>query len=132
MSTTVRHACIELLPVIQAGALGHEIEQRFHGKSDWSVKTDGSFVDSFEYRVKKKVRIINGIEVPAPASVSPRVGDKYYVIALSCPDGVLELTWEDTEMDNTRYLCDQCFLSREDAQANLKVIYEFVARGLIG
>ena len=125
MTSIVKNACLELLPIIQAGALGYEIEQRFFNEINWHSKTDGSFIDSFEYRVKSRTRMINGFTVPAPITITPALKDKYYIIATSFSNGVLESTWDDTELDYLRLNRNMCFLNRESAEQNAKAICNF-------
>ena len=67
---TFQEWCKELLPIVQAGANGEEIEYSQKEGVWYNFKNAEpdllSFVVGEDYRIKPKTITVNGMEVPAP------------------------------------------------------------------
>ena len=84
-------------------------------------------VDSiFEFRIKPRTILINGIEVNEPLRVKPEMGQRYYIAApaYSCGEGiVLTETWHDKRYDNFFFNNGRIHLKEEDARAHVEADY---------
>ena len=80
--------CSEILPVVQAGAEGVDI-QVSAGDGNWHKKgeKERSFCAGFKYRIKPRTIKVNGFDVPEPMSERPKEGDVIYVVTLYSPTG---------------------------------------------
>ena len=79
--------CKELLPIVQAGANGEEIEYSQKEGVWYNFKNAEpdllSFVVGEDYRIKQKTITVNGMEVPAPLTTLEGL-DIFYLAAPSC------------------------------------------------
>lgn len=70
----------------------------------------------------KRTRIINGIVVAAPLTVTPERGVRVWDVSLSNIDGCTSWTWDWDETDWTSLNNGVLFASKEDAQENTRAI----------
>lgn len=82
---TFKEWCKELLPIVQAGANGEEIEVRLGTSGDWHSKDNNGFSTHMDYRIKPKTITVNGIEVPAPLTTLEGL-DTFYLATPSHVD----------------------------------------------
>ena len=81
---TFQEWCKELLPIVQAGANGEEIEYSQKKGVWYNFKNAEDDLLSFEvgenYRIKPKIITVNGIEVPAPLTTLDGVNTFYLAV----------------------------------------------------
>ena len=86
---TFQEWCKELLPIVQAGANGEEIEYSPKKGVWYNFKNEENDVLSFdywgEYRIKPKTITVNGTEVPAPLTTLEGL-DTFYLAVPSNMD----------------------------------------------
>lgn len=82
---TFKEWCKELLPIVQAGANGEEIEVRLGTSGDWHSKDNSGFSTHMDYRIKPKTITVNGIKVPAPLTTLEGL-DTFYLAVPSNMD----------------------------------------------
>ena len=117
--TTLQEQCIELLPVIQAGAEGKKIEC-FNGKK-WVHKTEPGFLVTLSYRVAK-THEVNGFTVPAAETTAPKHKTEYWTPYLANYDWVNDYIWDDDVVDKRLLVRGLVFLQKEHAVANAKAM----------
>ena len=75
-SSELQAWCKEILPVVQAAANGEEIEWLNDG--EWERKDFHSFYNSHKYRIKPKLKMVNGFEVPMHETSALSDNTTYY------------------------------------------------------
>lgn len=118
---TFQEWCKELLPIVQAGANGEEIEYSRSEGVWYNFKNAEPDLLSFEvgedYRIKPKTITVNGIEVPAPLTTLKGL-DTFYLAAPSSQNFCVEHgTGYDIWLD--RGLCHK---TKEAAIAHAKAM----------
>jgi len=76
-----------------------------------------------KYRIKKKTRTINGIEVADCLRVKPEIGIKYFVPDMQS-GYVVKIRWENAALDNCIFEAGFCFETKKYAEENYKAIFE--------
>lgn len=100
--------CMEILPVVQAGAEGMEI-QVSNGDGNWHNKgaRERSFCAGFNYRIKPMTINVNGFEIQEPMRNKPKGGEKIHIVTMYSNGGLpaiemlsSECYWCDSENQN--------------------------------
>lgn len=99
---TFQEWCKEILPIVQAGANGEEIEYLHQGKF-WSTKVFPTLEYETEYRIKPKTIKVNGFDVPEPVRNPLNKGDMYYMPNTYSERFYRKFTWMN-DMDDKRSL----------------------------
>ena len=120
MTTTVQEWAQQLLPVVQAAAVGQPIEY-FNGKV-WLNKTMPGFLVTMDYRVAAQTHTINGFTVPAPVKYFLEEGVEYYSPDLGAAYFRSYHTWQGSPSDLDRVQRNMVFLTAEAATANAKAM----------
>ena len=129
--TALQEQCIELLPVIQAGAEGKKIEC-FNGKK-WVHKTEPGFLVTLSYRVAKPTRIFNGYTLPAPETVALPLGTWYFTPKLTGENFVMTAMWNHRTYDYRLLARGLVFLTENDAERNaLAMLGKDPDNGVVG
>ena len=68
--------CRDILPVVQAAANGEEIQLLDNG--EWEDKLNSVLVGGSKYRIKPKVKMVNGFEVPMHETSALSGNTTYY------------------------------------------------------
>lgn len=74
------------------------------------------------YRVKPKTITVNGVEIQAPLTKAPNVGEYYYLVALLESKHFYHFTWSDDESDNRALARGICHSTEEAAVAHAKAL----------
>lgn len=118
---------------LRAALEGKALEYRRKDTGKWFVATD-FFEDviymtrpDFEVRIKPDVIVVNGIEVPAPERVPPKVNTTYFFPVLSSAVLYAEDRWEENghlegNMDKRMLDRGLVFLAPEHAVAMAKAL----------
>lgn len=100
MKTAQQHAQ-EILPLVTAQANGEVIQMYVCGK--WhDCMNPTAFVYGCKYRVKPKMILVNGFEVPEPMSEEINKGEWYYAASVLSSRFYEKLCWSG---DSTDYNC---------------------------
>lgn len=75
-----------------------------------------------EFRIKPSTVMCNGVEVPAPESVAPAVGDLYYHPQLYSGAYAGATNWADTDYHHQALERGLVYLNKEDAIARAKAM----------
>ncbi len=80
-----------------------------------------------ELRIESKTVAINNIEVPCPVREKLKVGDKYWIPDVKCPDGYLydSDTWDGYVLDMSRLKAGVIHLTKESAIAHAEALLSF-------
>ena len=73
------------------------VGEDFYDMDDSNTTLNIFDLDFYQFRLKPRTIIINGIEVPAP--FEPKEGDKYYHISIQTSLGYGWDEWEDSDYD---------------------------------
>lgn len=124
---TFQEWCKELLPIVQAGANGEEIEYSLSEGVWYNFKNAEPDLLSFEigedYRIKPKTITVNGIEVPEPIRKEPTKGDTlYFIPVLSSPSFYAQVYWNGDETDHHRLKHGLLHHTKEAAIAHAKAM----------
>lgn len=123
---------------------GEKVEARLPGSTDsgewgclvdkfgeWNFSDDwklcllnGDFGGySWEFRIKPRTVMCNGVEVPAPESVAPAQGTVYYTPHVTREPGYNEETWDRAAGFDLRVLeHGLVYINKEDAIARAKAM----------
>ena len=129
---TFQEWCKELLPIVQAGANGEEIEYSPKKGVWYNFKNEENDVLSFdywgEYRIKPKTITVSGIEVPAPLTTLEGL-DTFYLAAPSCVNFYISFEvntplWASTTILQNQYWLERglCHKTKEAAIAHAKAM----------
>lgn len=120
MKTAQQHAQ-EILPLVTAQANG-EIIQMYVG-DHWSDCVEPTaFVNGCKYRVKPKMILVNGFEVPEPMRVKTTCKTEYFVASVR-NDGYFEqYCWFDDSSDKKWLSRGICHTTKEAAIAHAKAM----------
>ena len=120
---TFQEWCKELLPIVQAGANGEEIEYSPKKGVWYNFKNEENDVLSFdywgEYRIKPKTITVNGTEVPAPLTTLEGL-DTFYLAAPSHSNFYID--YANCGEYNTWLERDLCHKTKEAAIAHAKAM----------
>lgn len=110
--------CVELKPV-NVGSW----ETMTNEKASHILRTGNpSPIGGWEYRIKPRTVVCNGVEVPAPESVAPDPGAKYYVPMPHLDVKCARYDWEDDDVDVRHLTHGIVYLREEDAIARAKAM----------
>lgn len=104
--------------------------------SEWEAFDMDSFTDSaladllkqdlpvdWEFRIKPRTVMCNGVEVPAPESVAPAIGETYYVPSFSDEDCMYSSqTWRNSDFGKEMLERGLVYLRKEDAESRAKAM----------
>ena len=78
--------------------------------------------DVYEVRIKPDVIVVNGIEVPAPERVRPRLRTTYYVPSLVSQEYVIQYEWCEVDRDDMHLSREVVHLEKANAVAHSKAM----------
>ncbi|UIS65438.1 hypothetical protein [Acidovorax phage AP1] len=78
--------------------------------------------DRYEVRIKPDVIVVNGIEVPAPEKVAPKLGDVYYAPSPLMVSSCTEFTWCEDSEDRRFLECGLVHRCKEHAVAHCEAM----------
>lgn len=119
MTTKLQQFCIDILPVIQAGAKGSSIgEIQSSGKIHKINPDDKSFgfFSDMSYQVIRDMIVVNGFEVPAGVTVTPEYDDEYFY-PISSSESLYGTSNYNGIIDHLRFNRGIIYLAKEDAIA---------------
>lgn len=87
-----------------------------------SVIADGSAVSPERFRIKPRTVMCNGVEVPAPESVAPASGARYYMVEVDSEEYFNELGWDGTTVENTWLARGLIYLDKDACIARAKAM----------
>ncbi len=121
MTTKLQQFCIDILPVIQAGAKGAKIGVRYHGNGDLielDPPAEVGFASFNKYEVMRDMIEVNGFKVPAGERVKPSNGSTYYVPRVDKGELYQSITFlESSKSDMSPLNRGVLYLNKEDAIA---------------
>ena len=126
---TYQEFCKNILPMVQAGADGKEIQVKFSCSDHWcEMDEDDKWDMSCEYRIKPMAIMIGGMEVPEPCHEPLDNGQRYYVPDLAYSEDFRVIVWSDTVHDTRRLLNGIVHLNSDDAIAHSKALVSLTSR----
>lgn len=121
--------CKELLPIVQAGANGYDIEWLSTDGTRWAsynkvCESAISFRIDEHYRIKPRTTVLNGFEVPVPLENLEGL-DEFYLAVPTNKD--FYVNYKTSVMDSTSTVCGWlqrglCHKTKEDAIAYAKAM----------
>lgn len=84
-----------------------------------------NWTPSIEYRRKRKMIRVNGIEVPAPERVAPENGTYYFVPSVEEFNDILKARWTCHELDYNRLDKGIVYLNEDDCRARAKAMLKY-------
>ena len=101
-------------------------EVKLAGTNNWiEAVAHLSWASNTEYRRKRKMILVNGIEVPAPETEKPEMGQEYYVPSIRCEDKYQGWIWRNDNADNRWLKEGLVYLPSEDAIARAKAMMKW-------
>ena len=126
---TYQEFCKNILPMVQAGADGKEIQVKFSCSDHWCEMDESDKWDmSCEYRIKPEVIMIGDMEVPKPCYEPLDIGQRYYVPALGYSVDSAAILWNDTVHDTRRLLNGIVHLNSDAAIAHSKALVSLTSK----
>lgn len=126
---TFQEWCKELLPIVQAGTNGEEIEYSRKDSGCWYSFNEAdlnclSFEVDEHYRIKPRTTVLNGFEVPIPLDNLDGV-DEFYLAVPTNKD--FYVSYKVSVMSDPSIICDLlqrglCHKTKEDAIAYAKAM----------
>lgn len=105
--------CKEILPIVQAAANGEDIE---HLDDDyWCAKDALCFNFDTKYRIKPKVKMVNGFEVPLHETVEPYHAQEYFTPSLAASNMWTSKRWGGYKTDKNLLDRGMVYLDKESA-----------------
>lgn len=86
------------------------------------VFSDNNFASACEFRLAPRIIIVNGVEVPAPESVAPTLGNDYFVSDAWSKNLYKSFTWDGDDHDKQSLSRGLVYLNKEDAIARAKAM----------
>ena len=77
-------------------------------------------IDYSSWKIKPRTITVNGIEVPEPLRVEPKVYDIYWFV---CASGVCKDSWNEYRTDKNRFNNGAIHLTQEAAQAHYDALW---------
>ncbi|MGL4616495.1 MAG: hypothetical protein ACRCVV_21910 [Shewanella sp.] len=105
--------CKEILPVVQAAANGEEIEVMVADR--WGTKSSVCFNAISKYRIKPKVKVINGFEVPMHETNPPDMDREYYSPSIHTEDCYILFSYYGGKTDLHMLSRGLIYLDKESA-----------------
>ena len=125
---TYQEFCKNILPMVQAGADGKEIQVKFSCSDHWCEMDESDKWDmSCEYRIKPKVIMIGGVEVPEPYREPLAIGNRYYVPVLEY-GGCISFSWKGSANDTRRLRDGVIHLEEEAARTHSKALVSLTSK----
>ena len=78
--------------------------------------------NSFEYRRKRKMRVVNGFSVPAPETEIPKANTQLYLANATTPGFCCDFRWVKESYYLSFLSRGLVFLNKDDAVANAKAM----------
>ena len=114
--------------MVQAGADGKEIQVKFSCSDHWCEMDESDKWDmSCEYRIKPKVIMIGGMEVPEPCREPLEDNDAYYVPHLEYAGDCVHF-WKGSVHDHHRLLNGLVHLDPEAANMHSKALISLTSK----
>lgn len=120
MKTAQQHAQ-EILPLVTAQANG-EVIQMYVGGKWYDCMEPTAFVDGCKYRVKPKMILVNGFEVPEPMREVPEHDQDYFYPIVSSGDFYGSETWTNHKADRMALGRGLCHTTKEAAITHAKAM----------
>lgn len=119
---TFQEWCKEILPIVQAGADGEDIEYKQAFDREWSEKTSVDFYAASKYRIKPKTIKVNCFDVTEPVRSPLNKNDVYFIADPTAHDYHIDIEWM-CDADDMKFLKRGIIhLTPEDAIAHAKAM----------
>jgi len=114
--------CKEILPIVQAGADGEEIEVKDSKLDNWQKNNFGFPLYGVSFRIKPKTIRIGEFDVPEPERKPLNTDDVYYIAATCDSRMVFSGVWADDSFDRIRLKRGLIHLTEEAAIIHAKAL----------
>lgn len=126
MTTKLQQFCIDILPVIQAGAKGARIGIKYDGAGEFveiNPREAVCFISSNDHQVMRNMIEVNGFKVPAGEIIKPDEGVMYFYPRLDS-NSLYESTSfsHRSQYDNRIFDMGIIYLDLADAVARAKAM----------
>lgn len=113
--------------LIKAWTDGNTIQMRHIDKSEWEDTAEPRFslTNQYDYRIKPRTILINGIEVPEPVREPLEDGQKYWTFITGWRDDVYQSEWEGSDSDYNFLNQGLVHLTREATEIYARAILSF-------
>lgn len=125
MTTKLQQFCIDILPVIQAGAKGARIGIKYDGAGELieiNPREDVCFISSNDHQIMRDMIEVNGFKVPLGEKAQPKDLTEYRLPNPTNPCMVNRCVWVGDNDDLFRLSNGLIYLAQEDAIARAKAM----------
>ena len=105
--------CREILPVVQAAANGEDMQVFNNGK--WEDKLNSVLAGGSKYRIKPKIKMVNGFEVPLHETVEPYHAQEYFTPSLAASNMWTSKRWGGYKTDKNLLDRGLVYIDKESA-----------------
>lgn len=120
---TNKHPYADILQYLIDGGDAYDIECKLKKSILWHIATTDHIANlvygdgHYEFRIKPKTVMFNGLELPMYETTAPQKGTRYYVASHASTEFVFSLTWDNHSVDHEKLRRGLVFLKEEDATA---------------
>ena len=122
----INFSCLAQHRAVAAKYANGEDVEFYRNTNEWVLIDEPSFTDRYSYRVKRRMILVNGVEVPAPESDDLSKNLTYYVPAIFWSEATAnQANWSGDIVDKNRLKAGLVYLTKENAIARAEAMLKF-------